>query len=378
MRQLTGANWHDLMVWSIGTTKFSGYGLRVLFMGRYSLTPKPDLFKPLKKLFSQSLLSFKPGMLYSTCSSGKFCSSSKGKARRRDIQAYSDLPKKAFGMRANSAIREPEIQKLWDENQMFKRVSDRNNGGSFIFHDGPPYTNSDLHMGHALNKILKDTTNRYKLLRNYKFRDVPGWDCHGQPIELKGKEKLAYRAHRFSSWDHDARKELTPLKLRAKAAKFAKATIKTHMASFKHRFLTVHFSTSLPSTPALSTLSSSCCANENIIAEVDKELENQCQTQQTTGAPRDTDEDAKQGELIRNVKPHAEKWKCTPIGNYEKLVEIYGKDRATGVVRNRTVPMPTTLFTVLLAIRIMLPLTLRSCLHHEVAMNGNLKSSGWE
>ncbi|CAL5371812.1 unnamed protein product [Camellia sinensis] len=126
-------------------------------------------------------------------------------------------------MRASSAIREPEIQKLWDENQMFKRVSDRNNGGSFIFHDGPPYTNSDLHMGHALNKILKDTTNRYKLLRNYKFRDVPGWDCHGQPIELKV----------LQSWDHDARKELTPLKLRAKAAKFAKATIKTHMASFK-------------------------------------------------------------------------------------------------------------------------------------------------
>ncbi|KAI8561647.1 hypothetical protein RHMOL_Rhmol04G0356800 [Rhododendron molle] len=108
-----------------------------------------------------------------------------------------DLPKTAFGMRANSAVREPEIQKLWDENQVFKRVSDRNNGGIFVLHDGPPYANGDLHMGHALNKILKDIINRYKAL------------------------------------DHNARKDLTPVKLRAKAAKFAKATVKTQMASFK-------------------------------------------------------------------------------------------------------------------------------------------------
>lgn len=134
-----------------------------------------------------------------------------------------DLPKTTFGMRANSAVREPEIQKLWDENQVFKRVSDRNNGGNFILHDGPPYANGDLHMGHALNKILKDIINRYKLLQNHKVHYVPGWDCHGLPIELKVLQSL----------DHDARKELTPLKLRAKAAKFAKATVKTQMASFK-------------------------------------------------------------------------------------------------------------------------------------------------
>ncbi|XP_058212467.1 isoleucine--tRNA ligase, chloroplastic/mitochondrial isoform X2 [Rhododendron vialii] len=134
-----------------------------------------------------------------------------------------DLPKTAFGMRANSAVREPEIQKLWDENQVFKRVSDRNNGGNFVLHDGPPYANGDLHMGHALNKILKDIINRYKLLQNYKVHYVPGWDCHGLPIELKVMQSL----------DHDARKDLTPLKLRAKAAKFAKATVKIQMASFK-------------------------------------------------------------------------------------------------------------------------------------------------
>ncbi|KAL6971279.1 Isoleucine--tRNA ligase, chloroplastic/mitochondrial [Sarracenia purpurea var. burkii] len=78
-------------------------------------------------------------------------------------------------------------------------------------------------MGHALNKILKDIINHYKLLQNYEVHYVPGWDCHGLPIELKVLQSL----------DHDARKELTPMKLRAKAAKFAQATVKTQMASFK-------------------------------------------------------------------------------------------------------------------------------------------------
>ncbi|KAF5198539.1 Reca [Thalictrum thalictroides] len=73
-----------------------------------------------------------------------------------------DLPKTTFGMRANSIVREPEIQKLWDDNQVFKRVVDRNNGGSFVLHDGPPYANGNLHIGLALNKILKDIINRYK------------------------------------------------------------------------------------------------------------------------------------------------------------------------------------------------------------------------
>ncbi|KAH0992933.1 hypothetical protein GBA52_004416 [Prunus armeniaca] len=137
-----------------------------------------------------------------------------------------DLPKTSFGMRANSLIREPEIQKIWDDNQVFKRVVGKNTGENFILHDGPPYANGDLHIGHALNKILKDFINRYKLLQNYKVHYVPGWDCHGLPIELKGKYFL-------QSLDQAARKDLTPIKLRQKAAKFAKQTVKTQMESFK-------------------------------------------------------------------------------------------------------------------------------------------------
>ncbi|CAA6664773.1 unnamed protein product [Spirodela intermedia] len=123
-----------------------------------------------------------------------------------------NLPKTAFGMRANSS-----------ENQVMKRVVERNNAGTFILHDGPPYANGSLHMGHALNKILKDIINRYKLLQNYKVHYVPGWDCHGLPIELKV----------LQSMDQDARKELTPIKLRKKAAKFARDTVATQMKSFK-------------------------------------------------------------------------------------------------------------------------------------------------
>ncbi|KMZ59640.1 Isoleucine--tRNA ligase [Zostera marina] len=134
-----------------------------------------------------------------------------------------DLPKTSFGMRANSNIREPELQKLWDDNDVFSRVIDSNNGETFILHDGPPYANGSLHMGHALNKILKDIINRFKLLLNYKIYYVPGWDCHGLPIELKV----------LQSMDQDARRELTPIKLRKKASKFAKDTVKLQMKSFK-------------------------------------------------------------------------------------------------------------------------------------------------
>ncbi|WRX16504.1 Aminoacyl-tRNA synthetase [Theobroma cacao] len=164
---------------------------------------------------------------YSIYSGEEFCSSSKRRSRGPVMAAKKasqgqkeeegrykhtvDLPKTTFGMRANALAREPEIQKLWDDHQVFKRVVDKNDGGNFVLHDGPPYANGDLHMGHALNKILKDIINRYKLLQNYKVHFVPV----------------------LQSLDQDARKDLAPLKLRAKAAKFAKATVKTQMSSFQ-------------------------------------------------------------------------------------------------------------------------------------------------
>ncbi|XP_044487178.1 isoleucine--tRNA ligase, chloroplastic/mitochondrial isoform X2 [Mangifera indica] len=188
---------------------------------------------------SRRAFSFLNMTRYSTYSGDEFSSSSKRRSRgpvmaaKKAAEGISqeegkykhtvDLPKTTFGMRANALVREPEIQKLWDDHQVFKKVADKNDGGNFVLHDGPPYANGDLHMGHALNKILKDIINRFKLLQNYKVHYVPGWDCHGLPIELKVLQSL----------DQDAKKDLTPMKLRAKAAKFAKATVKAQMASFK-------------------------------------------------------------------------------------------------------------------------------------------------
>ncbi|NEU75676.1 isoleucine--tRNA ligase [Hassallia byssoidea VB512170] len=134
-----------------------------------------------------------------------------------------NLPKTNFDMRANAVKREPEIQKFWSENKIYDRLSQENPGDLFILHDGPPYANGSLHIGHALNKILKDIINRYQLLRGRKVRYVPGWDCHGLPIELKVLQNMKSAE----------RQNLTPLQLRQKAKEFALAAVDDQRNSFK-------------------------------------------------------------------------------------------------------------------------------------------------
>lgn len=84
------------------------------------------------------------------------------------------LPQTSFTLRANSTTHELEIQKLWDEKQTLNKVANKNTGDIFTLYDGPPYANENLHIGHALNKILKDFINIYKLLEGYKVHHVPG------------------------------------------------------------------------------------------------------------------------------------------------------------------------------------------------------------
>ncbi|MGJ5676231.1 MAG: isoleucine--tRNA ligase [Nostochopsis sp.] len=134
-----------------------------------------------------------------------------------------NLPKTKFDMRANASKREPEIQKFWAENKVYDRLSQNNPGELFILHDGPPYANGSLHIGHALNKILKDIINRYQLLRGRKVRYVPGWDCHGLPIELKVLQNMKAAE----------RQNLTPLQLRQKAKEFAFNAVNEQRNSFK-------------------------------------------------------------------------------------------------------------------------------------------------
>ena len=128
-----------------------------------------------------------------------------------------------FAMRANAKVREPEIQAFWAERRIYERLSQQNPGETFTLHDGPPYANGALHVGHALNKILKDIINKTALLQGQKARFVPGWDCHGLPIELKVLQGLS----------SSERAELTPVSLRQKAHAYALEQVEGQKAGFR-------------------------------------------------------------------------------------------------------------------------------------------------
>jgi isoleucyl-tRNA synthetase len=126
-------------------------------------------------------------------------------------------------MRANAKVREPELQALWAELGLYERLSQGNPGPVFTLHDGPPYANGALHVGHALNKILKDIINKTALLQGKRARFVPGWDCHGLPIELKVLQGLK----------SEERAALTPLELRRKAHAYALEQVALQRVGFE-------------------------------------------------------------------------------------------------------------------------------------------------
>ena len=99
------------------------------------------------------------------------------------------LPKTSFEMRANLSIKEPKILEEWDKEEIFKKLREKSKEREkFILHDGPPYANGHIHMGTALNKILKDVIVRTQQMAGKNSIYVPGWDCHGLPIEWKIEE----------------------------------------------------------------------------------------------------------------------------------------------------------------------------------------------
>lgn len=109
-----------------------------------------------------------------------------------DYKETLHMPKTGFEMRGNLPKKEPGIQKSWQENHLFeKMLEQREDAKPFILHDGPPYANGDIHLGHALNKILKDVINRSHYMEGYKIPYIPGWDTHGLPIET-AVTKLGY------------------------------------------------------------------------------------------------------------------------------------------------------------------------------------------
>ena len=103
-----------------------------------------------------------------------------------DYKDTLNLPQTGFPMKANLSQREPEMLKFWEEIAIYRKIQEKNAGNeSYILHDGPPYANGNIHIGHALNKILKDIIVKYKSMRGFYAPYVPGWDCHGLPIELQ-------------------------------------------------------------------------------------------------------------------------------------------------------------------------------------------------
>ena len=106
-----------------------------------------------------------------------------------------NLPETELSMKAGLPRKEPEILSFWNDIDLYNKIRKLNDGNErFILHDGPPYANGPIHLGHSVNKILKDITIKSKTLSGYDAPYVPGWDCHGLPIELNVEKKHGRRS----------------------------------------------------------------------------------------------------------------------------------------------------------------------------------------
>src|SRR5438477_1519876 len=137
-------------------------------------------------------------------------------------QNYKDtlnLPRTDFPMKANLAAREPEMLRVWEETRLYQQIKKSREGRElFVLHDGPPFANGDVHMGTALNKILKDFVVKSQTMLGKRTPYVPGWDCHGLPIEYKVVKES---------------RELSPLEVRKKCEAFARKYINIQREQFK-------------------------------------------------------------------------------------------------------------------------------------------------
>ncbi len=134
-----------------------------------------------------------------------------------------NLPRTGFPMRADLVNREPERLRHWEDTKLYDRLQERNAEGEvYVLHDGPPFTNGDVHVGTALNKTLKDVIVRYKNARGYRSPYVPGWDCHGLPIEHKVVKGL-----------RDTGKTVDVLELRRACKEFSEGFIEKQRVQFK-------------------------------------------------------------------------------------------------------------------------------------------------
>ena len=134
-----------------------------------------------------------------------------------------NLPTTQFQMKADLPKREPRIQKRWEEMKLYETIQEKNKGGPrYILHDGPPYANGHIHIGTALNKILKDIVVKFKLMKGCNVPFVPGWDCHGLPIEYQLLRNLGLR-----------KEEIDRVEFRRKARAYAQEFASIQKEEFK-------------------------------------------------------------------------------------------------------------------------------------------------
>ena len=113
-----------------------------------------------------------------------------------------NLPQTDFAMKANLTQREPQMRKKWDKDNIYGKIRKARKGAPlYTLHDGPPYANGDIHMGHVTNKVLKDFVVKYKTMAGFDAPYVPGWDCHGLPIESKVVTELGEKMREMSKLD---------------------------------------------------------------------------------------------------------------------------------------------------------------------------------
>lgn len=140
-----------------------------------------------------------------------------------DYNKTLNLPETEYPMRGNLPTKEPAMIQKWDDDELYKKILKKNEGRpSYVLHDGPPYANGDIHLGTALNKILKDIIVKQKNMSGYRANYVPGWDTHGLPIELKAMKAIGV--------ENGA---IPPLELRKHCREFALSYVESQKQQFK-------------------------------------------------------------------------------------------------------------------------------------------------
>ncbi len=134
-----------------------------------------------------------------------------------------NLPKTSFSMKANLVQNEPMFRKAWDKDDIYDQIRHARKGQTlYLLHDGPPYANGDIHMGHVINKVLKDFVVKYKTMSGFDAPYVPGWDCHGLPIEVKVMAELGEEA-----------KQMDKTEIRRRCKKYASKYVKLQSKQFQ-------------------------------------------------------------------------------------------------------------------------------------------------